>query len=166
LECSVIRLETRITLVRTSCHFARFTPDSDFFHHTFCTVRTVHSVCSPFTLEVNPLLTTIAHHIFSSVLRSLPSAVARASYQLTWIHLHLCLIPSIKQLQLEAHPPRMSWPTTIAPSEQIAPQRTMSAPASKGATDEVAIEVDGDDSPLSSASPEVVRLPRWDGPTP
>ena len=27
--------------------FARFTPDSDFFHHTFCTVRTVQSVCSP-----------------------------------------------------------------------------------------------------------------------
>jgi hypothetical protein len=30
------------------------------------------------------------------------------------------------------------------------------------ATDIVAIEVDGDDSPLSSASPEVVRLPLWD----
>ena len=28
----------------TACHFARFTPDSDFFHHTFCTVHTVHSV--------------------------------------------------------------------------------------------------------------------------
>ncbi len=23
-------------------HFARFTPDSDFVHHTFCTVHTVH----------------------------------------------------------------------------------------------------------------------------
>ena len=42
--------------------------DSDFFHHTFCTVHTVHTVCSPFTLVVNRLLTTIAHLIFSSVL--------------------------------------------------------------------------------------------------
>ena len=32
--------------VRTACHFARFTPVSDFFRHTFCTVHTVHSVCS------------------------------------------------------------------------------------------------------------------------
>jgi hypothetical protein len=46
----------------------RFIPDSDFFHHTFCTVRTVHTVCLSFTLVVNPLLATIAHHIFSSVL--------------------------------------------------------------------------------------------------
>jgi hypothetical protein len=38
----------------------------------------------------------------------------------------------------------------------------MSAPAGNGATDKVVIEVDGDDSPLSSASPGVVRLPRWD----
>jgi uncharacterized protein (DUF934 family) len=38
----------------------------------------------------------------------------------------------------------------------------MSASAGNGSTDKVAIEVDGDDSPLSSASPEVVRLPRWD----
>ncbi len=27
------------TAVRTAGHFARFTPDSDFFHHTFCTER-------------------------------------------------------------------------------------------------------------------------------
>ena len=54
--------------VRTAGHFARFTPNSDFFHHTFCTVHTVHIVCSPFTLVVNPLLITIVHHIFSSVL--------------------------------------------------------------------------------------------------
>ena len=65
--------------------------------------------------------------------------------------------------------------TTIAPSEQAAPQRAtsaqseqaapesaMSTPADNGATDIVAIEVGGDDSPLSSASPEVIRLPRWD----
>ena len=60
--------------VRTACHFARFTTDSDFFNHTFCTVYTIQSVCSShtlslcwcFTLVVNPLLTTIAHHIFSS----------------------------------------------------------------------------------------------------
>ena len=39
-----------------------------YFHHTFCTVHTVHIVCSPFTLVVNHLLTKIAHHIFSSVL--------------------------------------------------------------------------------------------------
>ena len=38
----------------------------------------------------------------------------------------------------------------------------MSAPAGNGATDIVDTEVGGDDSPLSSASPEVVRLPRWD----
>ena len=63
--------------VRTAGHFARFTPDSDFFHHTFCTVHTVHTIWSsyhPFTLcwcltlVVNLLLTTIVHHIFSSVL--------------------------------------------------------------------------------------------------
>ena len=38
------------------------------FHHTFCIVHTVHPVCSPLTLVVNITLTTIAHHIFSSVL--------------------------------------------------------------------------------------------------
>ena len=52
--------------------------------------------------------------------------------------------------------------TTSAPSELAAPESAMSAPAGNGATDEVVIEVGGDDSPLSSASPEVVRLPKWD----
>ena len=52
--------------------------------------------------------------------------------------------------------------TTSAPSELAAPESAMSAPAGNGASDIVDIEVDGDDSPLSSASPEVVRLPRWD----
>ncbi len=52
--------------------------------------------------------------------------------------------------------------TTSAQSEQAAPERAMSSPAGNDATDIVAIEVDGDDSSLSSASPEVVRLPRWD----
>jgi hypothetical protein len=55
-----------VQILRLSQHCD--TTDSDFFHHTFCTVHTVHTVCSPFTLVVNPLLTTIAHHIFSSVL--------------------------------------------------------------------------------------------------
>ena len=32
--------------VRTACHFARFTPVQTSFLHTFCTVHTVHSVCS------------------------------------------------------------------------------------------------------------------------
>ncbi len=44
--------------------------------------------------------------------------------------------------------------TTSAPSELVAPERTMSAPADDGAIDKVAIEVDGDDSPLSSTSLE------------
>jgi hypothetical protein len=44
--------------------------------------------------------------------------------------------------------------TTSAPSELVAPVRTMSAPAGNGATDKVVIEVDGDYSPLSSASPD------------
>jgi hypothetical protein len=52
--------------------------------------------------------------------------------------------------------------TTSAPSEQAALERAMSSPAGNDATDIVAIDVDGDDSPLSSASPEVVRLPLWD----
>jgi len=52
--------------------------------------------------------------------------------------------------------------TTSAPSELGAPERTMFAPAGNGAIDEVAIDVDGVDSPQSSASPEVVCLPRWD----
>ena len=38
----------------------------------------------------------------------------------------------------------------------------MSALADNGATDIVDIEVGGDDAPRSSASPEVVQLPRWD----
>jgi len=41
--------------------------------------------------------------------------------------------------------------TTTAPSELAAPE--MSAPADNGATDIVDTEVGGDDSPLSSASP-------------
>ena len=51
---------------------------------------------------------------------------------------------------------------TSAQSEQAAPESAMSTPADNGATDIVAIEVGGDDSPLSSASPDVIRLPRWD----
>ena len=51
--------------VRTAGHFARFTPDSDFFspHILYST----HCLFT-FTLVVNPLLTTIVNHIFSSVL--------------------------------------------------------------------------------------------------
>ena len=50
--------------VRTAGHFARFTPDSDFFSpHILYSTYSAH-----FTLVVNPLLTTIVHHIFSSVL--------------------------------------------------------------------------------------------------
>ena len=62
--------------------------------------------------------------------------------------------------------------TIIAPSEQVSSQRATSAQSelaapesamsTPAATDIVDIEVGGDDSPLSSASPEVVRLPRWD----
>jgi len=69
----------------------------------------------------------------------------------------------------QVDPPELVAPqrTTSAPTEQVAPQRTTSAPpelapAGNGATDKVSIVVDDDDSPLSSASPEVVRLPRWD----
>ena len=52
--------DTAIRTVHTACHFARFTPDSDFFHHTFCTVHTVHSVhFSSFSVVANPLLNTI-----------------------------------------------------------------------------------------------------------
>ena len=52
--------------------------------------------------------------------------------------------------------------TTSAPFELAAPESAMSAPAGNGATAEVIIEVGGDDSPLSSAYSEVIRLPRWD----
>ena len=44
--------------------------------------------------------------------------------------------------------------TTTAPSELAAPESAMSAPAGNGATDKVAVEIDGDDSP------EVVSLPQ------
>jgi hypothetical protein len=85
------------TSVRTAGHFARYTPDSDFFLHTFCTVHTVHTVCSPSTLVVNPLLTTIAHHIFSCwatiYISSLPRAVTSTSYH------HLCWIPSREPME-------------------------------------------------------------------
>ena len=54
--------------VRTACHFARFTPDSDFFSpHILYSTYITHCLFT-FTLVVYPLLTTIAHHIFSSVL--------------------------------------------------------------------------------------------------
>ena len=54
--------------VRTAGHFARFTPDSDFFSpHILYSTYSTHCLF-PFTLVVNPLLTTIVHHIFSSVL--------------------------------------------------------------------------------------------------
>ena len=45
--------------------------------------------------------------------------------------------------------------------DDINTECAMSSPAGNDATDIVAIEVDSDDSPLSSASPEVVRLPLW-----
>ncbi len=55
--------------------------------------------------------------------------------------------------------------TIIAPSEQVASQRTTTAP-SELAAPESAMSAPAvqrcNDSPLSSASPEVVRLPRWD----
>jgi len=41
-------------------------PNSHLTQTSFTTVHTVHSICSPFTVVVNPLLTTIAHQIFSS----------------------------------------------------------------------------------------------------
>ena len=54
--------------VRTAGHFARFTPDSDFFSpHILYSTYSIHCLFI-FTLVVNPLLTTITHHIFSSVL--------------------------------------------------------------------------------------------------
>ncbi len=51
--------------------FSRVVFPLRFLVSSFTTVHTVHTVhiaCIPFTLVVNPLLTTIAHHIFSSVL--------------------------------------------------------------------------------------------------
>jgi len=81
--------------LRTAGHFARFTPDSDFFHHTFCTVHTVHTVCSLFTLVVNPLFTTIVHHIFSSVL-AVPQVLANIIHGSiiisAWFHQSSCFI--------------------------------------------------------------------------
>ena len=57
-----------------------------------------------------------------------------------------------------------SAPLLLHPSRSLhsAPECAMSSPAGNDATDIVAVEVDDDDSPLSSASPEVVRLPLWD----
>ena len=45
---------------------------------------------------------------------------------------------------------------TSAPSELAAPESAISTPADNGATDIVDSEVGGDDSPLSSASPEAI----------
>ena len=80
--------------VRTTCHFARFTPDSDFFspHILYSTHST--SCLSTDPSVVNITLTTIAHHIFSSVLAVpqyiyisvLPIAVTSTSCILLWIH--------------------------------------------------------------------------------
>ena len=60
-------LESCDTAVRTEYVLPVTSPVS-LLTQTFCTVHTVHIVCSPFTLVVNHLLITIAHHIFSSVL--------------------------------------------------------------------------------------------------
>ena len=82
LNSSMFKIQCHmITAVPTACHFARFTPDSDFFHHTFFTVYTVHSVWSAFTLVVIPLLNTIAYYIFSSVLAE-PQCLPRAVWDL------------------------------------------------------------------------------------
>ena len=52
ITCKVVTLQLSLRPFHTWLRFI-----------TFCTVHTVHSVCSPFIL-----LTTIANHIFSSVL--------------------------------------------------------------------------------------------------
>ena len=40
---------------RTACRFSRFTPDSDFFPHTFCTAQTSVSVLSLSHLCIPPI---------------------------------------------------------------------------------------------------------------
>ena len=60
--------------------------------------------------------------------------------------------------------------TTTAPSEQVAPQRTTNAPSelvvprrtTSAPVDNEADEVNGEESSLSPASPEIVQRPRWD----
>ena len=70
MNCAIVTLQYVLSTysVRTAGHFARFTPDSDFFSpHILYSTYSTHCLFT-FTLVVNPLLTTIVHHIFSSVL--------------------------------------------------------------------------------------------------
>ncbi len=86
---------------RTACHFARFTPDSDFFHHTFYTVHTVHSVCSTFT---------IVHTVHSVI--SIPRGRSSSTMGLLKVILQLELQPIAQvhpelQLQGNSHQAQM-----------------------------------------------------------
>ena len=98
-----------------------FTPDSDFFHHTFCTVHTVHSVCSHliiiftlcwcFALVANPLLTTIAHHIFSSVLAE-PQPPTLTAHTLTMINCCSCSLCLSAMLSISFKRHRLQYPAS------------------------------------------------------
>ena len=74
-------------------------PTQTSFHHTFCTVHTVHPVCSPLTFVVNVTFTTIAHHIFISVW-DIPSQCSKSIRAATRIQ---------RRSQPEEDQARISW---------------------------------------------------------
>ena len=98
---------------------------------------------------------------------------------MSWVHASTTIAPS-EQVAPERTTNAPSKPvaperTINAPSDQVAPQRATNAPselvvrqrttsahAGNDATDEVAINADGEESSMSSASPEIVQRPRWD----
>ena len=106
--------------VRTACHFARFTPDSDFFHHTFCMVHTVHTVCSE--LPSKSTVTTHRchqHPQWDAVLRAelQPDAQVHPELQLqgnshqAQIMLPMILLPGCDSVPVERCAPGRLVPT-------------------------------------------------------
>jgi len=103
------------------CHFARFSPDSTgkdklqilyFFTKTttqssdfvkFCAVSThiytVHCLFTSYSCSQPSISYNHTSHL-QLIPSSLPRAVTRTSYLLTWIHYHRYLILSIKSLHL------------------------------------------------------------------
>jgi hypothetical protein len=128
----------------------RFTLDSDFIHHTICTVHT-RSVHFFFLLKLI------------------------LCYLLIWIHHHLCLILLIKPLQHETPPLGCLGPNEHDHRSTRASRSTAHNQCSTLAgrprahqhtLPQAAVQLKKlpscDDSPLSSASPDVVRLSQWD----
>jgi hypothetical protein len=106
--CTRISGNPMITSIQLSITLARMLCDTS--------VRTeyVLPVTSPVSLLTQTSFTT---HSVQYIQYTLSVHLTSTSQHHQWIHYHLCLIPSIKLLHREAHPPRHHQSRCLGPRE-------------------------------------------------